>query len=257
MAVSEYGSKTTIEPVRRLNLHGQITGVVRDLIVEGRIAPGSHIIESELGRQLGVSRTPLREALKTLAGEGLVDLVPSRGAFVRVPTALEARELLEVLTGLESIAGRLACQRGSDQEIADLRLIQNEMTRAFKFGQRLEYHKLNIAIHAGFVALAHNSELRRQHETCSGRLRRMRFLATSTPERWAAAIEEHELMMRALEARDADTLAFLMRDHMRLIWQRIEMLFDDNGRARLGGVGATELEMGHVPHGEHGARAPE
>lgn len=224
--------KHAVAPLRRLNLHGQVTGVVRDLIVEGRIAPGSHIIESELGRQLGVSRTPLREALKTLAGEGLIDLVPSRGAFVHEPTAIEARELLEVLTGLESIAGRLACQRGADNEIAALRRIQNDMALSFSTGQRLEYHKLNIAIHSGFVALAHNTELKRQHDHCSGRLRRMRFLATSTRERWMAAVDEHELMMRALESRDADTLAFLMRDHMRLIWERIEDLFDENGTAK-------------------------
>lgn len=223
---------SAVAPLRRLNLHGQVTGVVRDLIVEGRLAPGSHIIESELGRQLGVSRTPLREALKTLAGEGLIDLVPSRGAFVHQPTAVEARELLEVLTGLESIAGRLACARGGDHEIASLRLMQNEMAAAFEAGQRLDYHKLNIAVHAGFVALSHNSELSRLHGHCSGRLRRMRFLATSTPEGWKAAVDEHELMMRALESRDADTLAYLMRDHMRLIWERIEQLFDANGTVK-------------------------
>ena len=191
------------------------------MIIEGHLQPGAHIIEAELCHSLGVSRTPLREALKTLASEGLVNLLPARGAFVSAPTFKETRELLEVLTGLESIAGRLACERATDTEIAALRRKNDAMVRCFRNHKRLEYYKLNMEIHARLVALSHNAELRRLHANCSGRLRRLRFLSTATPSNWSAAIAEHQNMMTALEERDADKLARLMREHMQLIWERL------------------------------------
>ena len=208
-------------PLKRLTLHEQVVSRVRDLIVDGTLKPGSRIVETDLGAQLGVSRTPLREALKTLAGEGLIDLQPTRGAIIHKSSPDEAQQLLEVLTGLEAIAGRLACVRATAGEIAALRVLQNEMAEAFATGRRMDYYRINFDIHAGFVALAHNPELASVHRNYSSRLRRIRFQGSSTREKWQEALAEHEEMMQALEVRDADRLAEVMRHHMRLIWERV------------------------------------
>jgi DNA-binding GntR family transcriptional regulator len=208
-------------PLRRTTLHEQVVSRIRDLIIDGTLQPGSRIVETDLGAQLGVSRTPLREALKTLSGEGLIDLQPSRGAVIHKSTADEARQMLEVLTGIESFAGRLACLRATVTEMAELRRKQDRMATFFANHRRMDYYKINIEIHTGFVALAHNAELAALHANYAGRVKRIRFSGSSTRDKWAEALHEHEQMMQALEARDPDRLAEVMRRHMGLIWERV------------------------------------
>src|SRR5690348_10528031 len=118
---------SSIAPVNRRSLHDEVVERVRTLIVEGHLAPQTRIHEGDLGKALGVSRTPLREALKVLASEGLIDLVPGRGALVRKLTAKDVREMLDVLVALKTLAGRLACARASDADIAELRRVHDEM----------------------------------------------------------------------------------------------------------------------------------
>jgi DNA-binding GntR family transcriptional regulator len=208
--------------IRRVTLAAQIVAHVRDLVLTGALPAGSRIIEGELCAALGVSRTPLREALKTLAGEGLVDLFPARGAVVHAITRAQARDLLEVVTGLEGIAGRLACARAGDAEIDGLAALHAEMVRHYERRDRLAYYKANLDIHDGIVALSHNPELVGLHRQVSARLKLVRFTGSSHPEQWQAAVAEHAAMMQALSARDADRLGVLMREHMRLIWDRVQ-----------------------------------
>ncbi|HEY3565275.1 MAG TPA: GntR family transcriptional regulator, partial [Casimicrobiaceae bacterium] len=89
-------SGAPIAPLNRRSLHDEVVDRVRSLIVEGHLPPQTRIHEGDLGKALGVSRTPLREALKVLASEGLIDLVPGRGAIVRKLTDKDVREMLDV-----------------------------------------------------------------------------------------------------------------------------------------------------------------
>lgn len=214
-----------VRPIRRVPLHDQVTITLRDMIIAGSLKPGSHLIEGDLGALLGVSRTPLRESLKTLASEGLVDLVPARGAFVKHLTADGAQSMLEVITGLEAFAGRLACQRASDADIAELRTRHAELETQFAARDRTRYVKANIAIHAGIVALSANPELIATHTHYSMRSRRVRFAGTVSDAAWLAAMVEHREMMSALAARDADRLARVLRNHIGLVWDRIRSNF--------------------------------
>jgi DNA-binding GntR family transcriptional regulator len=102
------------KPIIRHNLHDAIVSRVRDMIIDGTLSPGMRIHEGNLGQDLGVSRTPLREALKFLASEGLVELAPGRGAVVRSFSAKDVEDSLIVLANLEELAGRLACVHASD-----------------------------------------------------------------------------------------------------------------------------------------------
>ena len=121
-AASELGDQGRIS---RTSLHDTIVGRLRDMIIEGYLAPGTRLHEGQLGEQLGVSRTPLREAIKYLASEGLVELVPSRGAVVRRFDRKDIRDMMVVIRTLEELAGRLACEAGS----AEARLVAASASR--------------------------------------------------------------------------------------------------------------------------------
>src|SRR5205807_4012772 len=115
------------QPIVRQNLHNAIVTRVRDMIIEGVLEPGARIHEGNLGLSLGVSRTPLREALKFLASEGLIELVPTRGAVVRRFSPQDVQDSLSVLGYLEGLAGRFACARATDEEIAEIRAVHDAM----------------------------------------------------------------------------------------------------------------------------------
>ena len=102
-----------IVPLNRKSLHDELVERIRDMIIEGQLAPASRIHEGQLGMALGVSRTPLREALKYLASEGLIELVAGRGAIVRKLTAKDVREMLDVLSALESLGAHLTCRHAT------------------------------------------------------------------------------------------------------------------------------------------------
>ncbi|GJD52752.1 HTH-type transcriptional repressor RspR [Methylobacterium crusticola] len=211
-----------VTPLNRRTLHDELVGRIRDMIIEGQLAPGGRIHEGQLGQALGVSRTPLREALKFLASEGLIDLVPGRGAVVRRLTAHDVRDMLDVLVALETTAGRLLCRRASDAEIAAVRTLHDEMMGFYADRNRLEYYKRNQAIHAAIAALSGNAFLAASHEGIQSRLRRIRFIGNEGPEKWAGAVAEHEEMIAALEARDADRLAAIIARHLERTWERVQ-----------------------------------
>src|SRR6201994_3952646 len=102
------------------SLHGEILTRLRDHIVEGNIPDGGRIPERQLCEMLGISRTPLREALKVLAAEGLIELLPNRGARVKQLSERDIAELFDVMGGLEALAGRLACENINHEEIAEV-----------------------------------------------------------------------------------------------------------------------------------------
>jgi DNA-binding GntR family transcriptional regulator len=210
------------EPIRRLTLHDQVATRVRDMIIEGELEPGSRVNEGALGASLGVSRTPLREALKTLAGEGLIDIVPARGAIVRKLTPEAAAAMLEVMAALEALAGRLACERASNADIQGVRCIHDRMLSLYARRKRLEYYKLNQQIHTEIVRLSGNPELSTVHGVMQARLKRVRFLGNSGPENWALAVAEHDEMIAALEARNGAALAEVLTRHMENSWARVK-----------------------------------
>src|SRR3981081_4045014 len=109
------------------SLHDETLTRLRDHIVEGNIPDGGRVPERRLCEMLRISRTPLREALKVLAAEGLIELLPNRGARVRRLGEDDLRHLFEVMAGLEALAGRLACERISDAGIAEIERIHYEM----------------------------------------------------------------------------------------------------------------------------------
>lgn len=196
-------------------LHEEVVARVRMMLLEGEITPGARIPERELCEQLKISRTPLREALKVLAAEGLVQLLPNRGSRAARLTEKDVRDLFEVCQGLEALAGELACERIGDAEVDEIATAHAAMVQHYHAGDLIQYYRCNRAIHEAIVAAAQNPALSGLYESVTARIRRARYFTPMTPPRWALAVQEHEAILNALRRRDGVGLSHILRTHMR------------------------------------------
>ena len=211
-----------IEPIERSTLHDRVVSRLRDMIIEGQIPAGLRIHEGTLCQQLGISRTPLREALKVLATEGLVELIPGRGARVRKLTAKDVQDMLSVLGVLENLAGVLTCQKATDAEIQEIRRLHDEMIAFYAAGDSLPYFKRNQQIHALMIAFSGNEALASVHDILQARMKRIRYIGDQKQDTWAAAVADHETMIAALEARDGERLSAALVEHLSSTWERVK-----------------------------------
>jgi DNA-binding GntR family transcriptional regulator len=198
----------------RTTLPHEVRDTLRNLIVQGRLAPLARLNERELCERLGVSRTPLREATRMLAAEGLVELLPNRGARVAAIDRENIHQTLQVMGALEALAAELACAVASDDAIAAIRVLHGQMVADYKRGDLDAYFARNQAIHLAMVAAGGNAVLAASYRMLNDRVRRVRYMANLSKARWKAAVREHEAMLAALEARDGGKLQELVRDHL-------------------------------------------
>jgi len=192
----------------------QLADALREMILEGELRSGEKIREKDLTERFGVSRTPLREAMKILAAEGLVALIPNRGAIVSEHSAADLAEVFPVLAALERLAGELAAVNATDQQIATVRGLTADLGLTIEQDNRPQYFKVNQAIHDAILSAAGNDTLTRNHAAISGRVHRARYQANLVQTRWERAREEHEQIADALAARDGARLGVLLRDHL-------------------------------------------
>jgi DNA-binding GntR family transcriptional regulator len=198
------------------SLHADIVNQLRDFIVEGHLAPGIRIPERELCEKFDISRTPLREALKVIAAEGLVELLPNRGARVRAFSEADIRNLFEVISGLDFVAGQLACARITDDAIAAIEKMHLEMYTHYLRRELAEYFRVNQQIHQAIVDAAANPVLSANYLNLNSIVRRLRYSANLVRrDRLGDAMREHEQIVDALRRRSADELGSLMFQHMR------------------------------------------
>ena len=203
-------------------LHEEVVARLRHLLIEGEIPPGGRVPERDLCVALGISRTPLREALKVLAAEGHVILLPNRGARAAKLTAKDVRDLFDVCEGLEAIAGELACKRISDDELAEIAFLHREMERHYERRDLPQYYRCNRAIHEAIIRAADNPVLSSLYDSVTARIRRERYVAPMPPAHWELALREHEAILNALERRDGSGLAHILRRHLRNKRQELE-----------------------------------
>lgn len=195
-------------------LQEETTRRLRDLIVQGELPAGARLNERELTELLGISRTPLREATRRLASEGLVELLPHRGAIVAPIDEARVRDALAVMGALEAFAGEVACERASDAEINEIRALHYEM---LAFRAREDHHGYfarNQSIHFKIIDCAGNEVLSQTYRLLNDRVRRVRYQANVNRERWDQAIAEHEEILAALVARDAARLKRQLAHHL-------------------------------------------
>jgi DNA-binding GntR family transcriptional regulator len=200
--------------IPRAALHEQVAHRLRQMLVENRIAPGAKLNERELSEVLKVSRTPLREAIKMLAAEGLVELLTNRGAIAVELTEADVLNTFEVMAGLEAQSGELAAQRITDAELLEIKAMHFEMLAAYTRRDLPAYYRLNSAIHSAINAAAKNPVLTVTYQQVNARLQALRFRSNQDGEKWKAAVKEHEQMISALEARDAAAMRKVLLDHL-------------------------------------------
>lgn len=195
-------------------LHQQVAVRLRQRIVEGEIAPGAKLNERELCEQLQVSRTPLREAIRMLAAEGLVELLPNRGAVATQLSEQDVADTFEVIAGLEAQSGELAAQRITAPQLAEIRALHYEMLAAHTRRDLSTYYRLNALIHNAMNEAAGNAVLTHTYRTVNARLQALRFRSNFDERKWLHAVNEHEQMVELLGKRDAAGLRSLMVRHL-------------------------------------------
>ncbi len=200
--------------IPRQVLHQEVAVRLRQRIVEGQLGPGAKLNERELAELLNVSRTPLREAIKMLAAEGLVELLPNRGAVVAQMSAQDVADTFEVIAGLEGQSGELAAQRITEAELAEIRALHFEMMAAYTRRDLPTYYRLNAQIHTHINAAARNPVLAQTWRTVNARLQALRFRSNFDEAKWKRAVKEHERMVELLAARDAAALRALLVEHL-------------------------------------------
>jgi DNA-binding GntR family transcriptional regulator len=204
----------SIDGIQRRYLHDEVAERIRALILSGELEPKSRVNELELSERFGISRTPLREAIKILATEGLLELLPNRGARVASINEGEIDEMLEVIAGLEANAALLAAERIEAHEIDEIERLHKAMVACWGLADEEGYFTLNRDIHEALMKAARNATLAGIYASLSGRVQRFRYTAHKTPAQWQRAVREHEEMVRLIKARDGDALARLMRAHI-------------------------------------------
>jgi DNA-binding GntR family transcriptional regulator len=187
---------------------------LRELIIEGQLGAGTRLNERALCDRLGISRTPLREAFRLLAAEGLITLHPNRGAQVVSLSASDIRESFEVMSALEALSGELACRHVTDVEVAEILALTYEMLASHAREDLPAYYRVNRQIHDRLNAAARNALLRQTYRTLNLRIQNLRFRSNFDRDKWNRAAREHAQMVEALEARDGARLASILRSHL-------------------------------------------
>ncbi len=199
---------------RRGALHRVTAERLRAMIFAGELEPGMRVTEIALARKLGISRTPLREAFRELAADGLLEPMPRRGARITSLTVELIDQLFPIMGALEALSGELACRHITDAEIAEVRALHRQMAEHYARRDLDSYFRFNQRIHEAIMTATRNPALARIYVGLAGRVRHARKAANMSPERWNDAMEEHRLILDALERRDGETLAALLRRHL-------------------------------------------
>ncbi|CCH29197.1 GntR family transcriptional regulator [Actinosynnema sp. NPDC047251] len=200
-------------PPLHLSLAGQAVDVLRELVLTGEIPPGTRINEVELAARLGISRGPLREAIRHLASEGVLILVPHRGAHVPTATPADVQALFELRAALECAAAELAASRRTEADIVVLREVCAESRRTYHAGERFPY-RLDLAFHQALLAAARSPRIAEQVRLVQQRVVLLRSGLRDDPPHQHASLDDHDALVTAVAAGDPVKAAEVMRRHL-------------------------------------------
>ncbi|MEC8129350.1 MAG: GntR family transcriptional regulator [Pseudomonadota bacterium] len=214
-----------IKPSQRRSLSAETADKLRELILLEKLPPGMHIPERDLADVLGISRTPMREALRILESEGLVDHTPTRRSRVANPSPEELAQSMKVLGTLEALGGELACTHASESDIEAISALNSRMHEQSDMLSSIDFFKTDMDFHASIIAAGGNAALVDTHAKYNARLWRARFLSSRRKLGRATTLQQHQDITNAIRNRDAGVAADAMRAH---IETAIENLFIDS-----------------------------
>ena len=202
----------------------KIRETLEDRIIKGEFQKGERLDEVRLATSFGVSRTPMREALRMLAGSGLVELIPRRGAFARHPGIVELVEMFEVMAELEAVCGRLTAKRISPGELAELTVAANACERALAKHDPDAYYHDNEHFHFLIYKACGNRYLASEAGRLAKRLRPFRRVQLRAPGRMAQSMAEHTLILTSLTEGNEVAAAEALRSHVKIQSERFHDL---------------------------------
>ena len=192
----------------------QIATQIRRDILRGKLPPGTSIKERDNAAEMGVSRTPMREAIRILAKEGLVQLRPSRSPIVAQPSYKEVSDQAQVLIALEKLSAELACQNASDAEIDHIASIVDVMAREFDTTDPLDMFEIDMSFHTAIAEASRNAALAQTHCSFLQKLWRARYIAASQRRNRERVVTEHSRIVDGLRARDPKAVRDAIENHL-------------------------------------------
>jgi DNA-binding GntR family transcriptional regulator len=230
-AISQPGRRSLAAPLvgtfeTPLPLSAAIFQHIGRAIVEGRLRPNQRLVEMQLCQEFGCSRSPLREAIRMLAAEGLVTLTPRRGARVADLSPKTLRDVFVVRLLLEGLSARLAAEHRSDKEVAELKAMNASMRRAVESGDLNLFFALNTAFHQAIAHIGGNTYLAALQETAANRSFLPLFMFLSDARHLSAAVDAHDAILRGIEARDPAAAEQGMSQHILQIQREAEHLVE-------------------------------
>jgi DNA-binding GntR family transcriptional regulator len=196
---------------KHLTLREKILESIRDAIISGAITSGSRVSEPDLAERFGISRTPIREALRQLESEGYLTVIPRKGAVVSAFTQKDVEEFYAIKSILEGYAAKLACCRLSEKEIDRLQTINKRLSELCEQSDVKQFFKVHNDFHDLFIKAADNEKLREMINLLVTRFQRLRLMSISQPGRMAVSVTEHEKIITAFREQNCEAAELLVR----------------------------------------------
>lgn len=209
------------------SLANPIADRLRRDILRGHLRPGAPIKERDTAEAMGVSRTPMREAIRILAKEGLVELRPARSPIVALPDVTALSEQAEVLIALEKLAARLACGNAKDRDLEEIGRIVARMAAEFDSVDALDMFEIDMSFHGAIAAASGNGALSDTHRGFQERLWHARFLSARKRRNRDRVVSDHTRILDALRARDADAAETAIDRHLRRLAEDIRSVIEE------------------------------
>ncbi|RDI95230.1 GntR family transcriptional regulator [Meiothermus sp. QL-1] len=201
--------------LKRTTLNREAYRALRQAILERKIAPGQKLVVRVLAEELGLSPTPVKEALSALEREGLVVAVPHRGYFVLEPSLEDVREIYDLREVLEGLAARLAVEKQSKALLRRLERLFHKQTQAAEAGALETYADLDLAFHRTLWEAAGSKRLLATAETMVGQIRLLISSSATVPGRLPQSRAEHQAILEAVRSKDPEAAEAAMRAHVR------------------------------------------
>jgi len=213
-----------MKAIQKKTLHEEIANNLREMIMSGELKEGDKIKEDKLCAVMGISKTPLREALRVLSAEGLIRLIPNRGSYVTTPTFDEIKEMFDVMSVLEGVCARTAAEKMSTGDLKKLEKIHHQLEKNFRLKDQKQYIHHNNLYHALVQELAGNKTLNQIVNGLRQKILLYRFKSLNLSGRFEQSIQEHRDLLEAFRNRDAEKAELLMTSHMKKQREALEIL---------------------------------
>jgi DNA-binding GntR family transcriptional regulator len=195
-------------------LHQTVAERIYQMIIKGELSMGQKLIEAELCDTLGVSRTPLREALRSLSSEGLIELIPNKGAFIRKPSIDEIREMFEAMSILEGLCGRIALDNMTARDLQKLEEFHERLEEQYAVQDIKKYAQTNLKFHTYLREMLNNETLGKILNGLRRKILMFRYRQLYLNGRFDESIKEHRHIIQAFRKRDPFAVEHAMKLHL-------------------------------------------